>query len=406
MNEEIDSASIEQILANHITSRSFMTSFLSKNRNVIEPALKIFESFATLPDKFLSDYINYYQSQITENQSRRLGSLILSRNYMTSARAVYDKSRYYGSFTLAYEVCKSLVKLNWFESLWSNPSSQYKSHYYPMEQSKNTQTNSIESLPTVVILTAIKEEYLAVREHLVQPVDATQKSTAYEAGVFEFNKKLVARVVIRECGPKNTNAAQETERAIQYFSPDLILFVGIAGSRKPKDFSIGDVIYPTMIYSYEGGKSEKKSFSSRPDMGGTTYHLDEIAKKERLSDDWKKLIKNGQSKNVKADLGVIASGEKLIEHYESGIGKILSKHFNDTSAVEMEGFGFAKAASKQGKEYNNMMVGVVRGISDIIGQPDEEEQNGAKDRRPDNAKQLASDTAAAFAFWLIFKAFP
>ncbi len=406
VNEGIDGSSIEKILADHITSKSYMTSFLSKYRSDVEPVLNMFESFTSLSDKFLSDYISLYHSQITENQSRRLGTLILSRNYTTSARAVYDKSRFYGSFALAYEVCKSLVKLNWFESIWSSPSSQYKSQYYPMEQPKNIQPNPVENLPTVVILTAIKEEYLAVREHLVQPVDATQKSTSYEAGVFEFNNKLIARVVIRECGPKNTNAAQETERAIQYFSPDVILFVGIAGSRKPKDFSIGDVIYPTLIYSYEGGKSEKKSFSSRPDMGGTTFHLDEIAKRERLNNDWKKLIKNEQSKDVKADLGVIASGEKLVEHYDSGIGKILSKHFNDTSAVEMEGFGFAKAATKQGKEYNNMMVGVVRGISDIIGQPNEVEQNGAKDRRPDNAKQLASDSAAAFAFWLIFKAFP
>ncbi len=405
LNEGADSSSIEKILADHITSKSYMTSFLSKYRSDIEPVLRMFESFTSLTDKFLSDYISFYHFQITENQSRRLGTLILSRNYITSARAVYDKSRFYGSFTLAYEECKSLVKLNWFESIWSSPSSQYKSQYYPMEQPKNIQPNPIENLPTVVILTAIKEEYLAVREHLVQPVDATQKSTSYEAGVFEFNNKLIARVVIRECGPKNTNAAQETERAIQYFSPDVILFVGIAGSRKPKDFSIGDVIYPTMIYSYEGGKSEKKSFSSRPDMGGTTFHLDEIAKRERLNNDWKKLIKNEQSKDVKADLGVIASGEKLVEHYDSEIGKILSKHFNDTSAVEMEGFGFAKAATKQGKEYNNMMFGVVRGISDIIGQPNEEEQSGAEDRRPDNAKQIASDTASAFAFWLIFKAF-
>ncbi len=406
VKEEIDGSSIEEILADYITSKPYMTSFLSKNRSDIEPVLRLFESFSSHFDKFLSDYISYYQSQITEYQSGRLGSLILSSNYGASARSVYDKSRYYKSFALAYEVCKSLVKLNWFESLWSSPTTQYKSQYYPMEQPKNTKTNQIENLPIVVILTAIKEEYLAVREHLAQPVDATQKSTIYEAGVFEFNQKLVARVVIRECGPKNTNAAQETERAIQYFSPDLILFVGIAGSRKPKDFSIGDVVYPTMIYSYEGGKSEKESFSSRPDMGGTTFHLDEIAKRERLNNDWKELIKNEQSKNVKADLGVIASGEKLVEHYESGIGKILSKYFNDTSAVEMEGFGFAKAASKQGKEYNNMMVGVVRGISDIIGQPDEEEQTQGKDRRPDNAKQLASDSAAAFSFWLIYKAFP
>ncbi len=405
VREEIDSLSIESILAEYIGSKSFMASFLSKNRRKMESVLKIFESLDIHSDRFLSDYITKYQSNITENQSRRLGSLILSRNYTNSARSIYDKSLYYGSFSLAYNICKSLVNLNWFESFKLSRLFKNKSNYYSMEQTQNTEIDPMGNMPKVVILTAIKEEYMAVREHLVQTVDATHKSTSYEAGIFELNDRSIACVVIRECGPKNTNAAQETERAIQYFSPDLILFVGIAGSRKPKDFSIGDVIYPTKIYSYEGGKSEKKSFSSRPDMGATTFHLDEIAKKERLKNDWKKLIKNGQSKDVKADLGVIASGEKLVEHYDSRIGKILSEHFNDTSAVEMEGFGFAKAATNQGKEYSNMMVGVVRGISDVIGQTNDEDQNRTTDRRPDNVKQLASNTAAAFAFWLIYKDF-
>jgi nucleoside phosphorylase len=275
-----------------------------------------------------------------------------------------------------------------------------------MKQLKENHKDYIESLPTIVILTALQEEYLAVSEFLKEKVDATQNSTSYEAGIFELYGKDVAKVIIRECGPKNTNAAQETERAIQYFKPSAIFFVGIAGSRKPKDFSIGDVIYPEKIYSYEGGKSQKNSFSSRPDMGGTSFHLNELAKKERRNEDWKQLIKNKPHHNIKADLGIIASGEQLVEHYNSGIGKILSKHFNDTSAIEMEGFGFAKAASRQGIDMSNMMIGVVRGISDVIGQPDQKESNIENERRPDNAKKLASETAAAFTFWLIFKAFP
>jgi len=132
----------------------------------------------------------------------------------------------------------------------------------------------------------------------------------------------------------------------------------------------------------------------------------EIAKKERRKADWKSIIKNGWKNDIKANLGVIASGEKLIEHYESEIGAILSEHYNDTSAVEMEGFGFAKAATRQGRETSNMMIGVVRGISDIIGQPNQKSMIENGDRRPENAKQLASDTAAAFAYWLIFKSFP
>jgi len=404
---EIDGDSIEQILTDRLTSALFITSFLNKNRNNMEPVLKVFESFSNLPEKFLSDYIYYYSSQITENESHRLGTIILNRNFTTTARKIYDKSRYYVSFTLAYEISKSLVKLSWWESLRPSPILPLTSQYKPMVQQKESELNALESLPTVVVLTAIQEEYDAVKLFLKEVVEVDQDDTTYEAGIFSLYEKDIAKVIIRECGAKNTIAAQETERAIRNFKPSAIFFAGIAGSRKPNDFSLGDVIFPKEIYSYEAGKSDKKSFVARPDLASTTYTLMEIAKKERRKEDWKSLIKNGWNQVVKADLGIIASGEQIIEHYESEIGDILTKHYNDTSAVEMEGFGFAKAAMRQGRGNSQMMIGVVRGISDIIGQPSKKKmEEEDTDRRPENAKQLASDTAAAFTYWLIFKAFP
>ena len=406
VNEEIDGLTVEEKLEDHITSKSFMTSFLNKNRSSIEPVLKIFESSKSLSDKYLRDYIVHYQIQISKDQSSRLGALILSRNYTASARAVYDKSRYYKSFGLAYEVCKSLVELSWWESSWRNPIQKSLEHYKPMEQTKNTAENHIATLPTIVILTAIQEEYNAVRQFLKEIVEVDQDDTTYEAGIFSLYDKDIAKVIIRECGAKNTIAAQETERAISNFKPSAIFFVGIAGSRKPNDFSIGDVIFPKEIYSYEGGKAEKDRFMARPDLASSTYALAEIAKKERRKNEWQTLIKNGWDAKVKANLGIIASGEQLIEDYESEVGKILSEHYNDTSAVEMEGFGFAKAAIRQGRSSGNLMIGVVRGISDILKQPGKNKIESTLDRRPDNAKQLASDTAAAFTYWLIYKAYP
>ncbi len=52
-----------------------------------------------------------------------------------------------------------------------------------------------------------------------------------------------------------------------------------------------------------------------------------------------------------------------------------------------------------------MLIGVVRGISDILEQPTKRRKSKEDDRRPENAKKIASDTAAAFAFWPIFKAY-
>jgi len=398
--DEIDVSSIEKPLFDTISSDSYMTNFLSENKADIEPVIKIFESFTNLKDKFLSDYINFYRTPISDSLSIRLGRLVNDNGFTESARSIYDKSHNNNSFQLALEKCQNLVNLHWWESFFgSNRNVTPYSRPLSFESNEN---HMKESLPVVVILTAIQEEYMAVRNHLKETKEADKNDTSYEAGIFELNGKDIANIVIRECGAKNTTASQEAERAIQNFRPKCMLFVGIAGSRKPKDFAVGDVIFPDKIYSYEGGKSEKESFKSRPDQASVSFALIEIAKKERRKEEWKALIKNEWKQDVKADLGIIASGEKLVEHCESDIGKILTNHFNDTSAVEMEGFGFAKSAATQGRETNDILVGIVRGISDIIGQP-ESGAGESNDRRPENAKQFASDTAAAFAFWLIFK---
>lgn len=409
LTEKIEANTIESEISDVITSNDYMSNFLNENKNNIEPVIKIYESFPNLKDRYLADYINYYRDQISEEQSKKLGELVDKYNYKKSARSIYDKSKYYNSFNTAYEICKEIVDVNWLESMWGSvgamisPRRTYRKTYVRYTPTDNENMDR-KNLPTVVILTAIKEEYMAVRSHLSELVEFDKDDTSYEAGIFDFNGKEIAKVFIRECGAKNTNASQETERAINHFTPDVILFVGIAGSRKPNDFSIGDVIFPEKVYSYEGGKSQKDSFVPRPDFGDITFALKEIAKKERRKEDWKILIKGDWKQEVKADLGIIASGEQIVEHYDSGVGKILSKHYDDTSAVEMEGFGFAKAASQQGRK-KKTLVGVIRGISDIIEQDSKGKKAKSPDRRPAEAKKIASDTAAAFAFWLIIKTF-
>lgn len=407
INGKVEGSSIESDLSDFITSVPVVTKFLSDNRNSIDPIIKFFSNFPNLRDAFLADYITYYSNTITLTQAEQLGKLINLRHYTKSARSIYDKAKYNITFRPAYEICKGLVKLNWLESIFG-PYFPKESETRPVVKPALTLTNEEshrKGLPTVVILTAIKEEYLAVRSHLKEIVEADRNDTNYEAGIFDFQGREVAKVFIRECGPKNTTASQETERAIQYFHPDAMFFVGIAGSRKPNDFAIGDVIFPEKVYSYEGGKSEKDSFYARPDIADLTYTVKELAKKERRRDHWKALIKGNWRQDFKADLGIIASGEQVIEHYDSQIGEILSKHYNDTSAIEMEGFGFAKAANRQGRETNKVLIGIVRGISDVIEQSKKGKSKEVVDRRPANAKVIASDTASAFAFWLILKLF-
>jgi nucleoside phosphorylase len=212
-------------------------------------------------------------------------------------------------------------------------------------------------LPRAVILTAIPLEYQAVRLHLSGILEETHpKGNVYEKGFFkgEYNDWEVG---ISEVGAGNNTCALQTERAISYFNPDVVMFVGIAGGIK--DLNLGDVVAAEKAYGYEKGKVSKSGFLTRPEVGMSSYEIFERAKAEARKHEWKnRLPRKDRKKRLKAITKPIAAGEKVITKIRSQVYNLIQKSYNDTVAVEMEGSGFYTACHANG----NIQFLIVRGI--------------------------------------------
>lgn len=245
-------------------------------------------------------------------------------------------------------------------------------------------------LPRAVILTAIPLEYHAVRKHLVQLEEKTHpKGNVYEQGIFNGNYHDW-EVGIAEVGAGNNTCAMQTERAINFFNPEVILFVGIAGGIK--DLNLGDVVAAEKAYGYESGKISKAGFLARPLVGMSSYEIFERAKADAKKQDWKsRLPKVHRKKKLKVITKPIAAGEKVVAEERSDIYNLIYNSYNDTVAVEMEGSGFYTACHANG----HIQFLIVRGISDLLSNKTETDAQGYQ--------EIAARNASAFAFEVLSK---
>ena len=194
-----------------------------------------------------------------------------------------------------------------------------------------------------------------------------------------------------EIGAGNERAAAEAERAIEYFKPHVVLFVGVAGGIK--DVSLGDVVCATKVYGYESGK-DKVEFLPRPDVQSSEYPLISRARAEGRKIDWhdgRQTKSNEQIPQPAVLVAPIAAGSKVVASTRSTTAKFLKKNYSDAVAVEMEGIGFLTATSMS----TGCLAMVVRGISDLIDKKSSSDDEGWQ--------EIAADHASAFAFQTLLR---
>jgi nucleoside phosphorylase len=239
-----------------------------------------------------------------------------------------------------------------------------------------------------VILTALPVEYQAVRAHLNDLREEIHKGTVYEWGNFSI-EGLQCQVGIAQISAGNSSAAAEAERAIAYFQPGVVLFVGVAGGLK--DVAPGDVVAATKVYGYESGKANT-TFETRPEIGRSTHAMEQRAMAEAKKQDWLQRIGVPLSGRIpRVFVAPMAAGEKVIASKRSATWKFLKEQYGDALAVEMEGYGFLRAIHVN----QQVQALIVRGISDLV-----EDKSGVDTA---DSQMVAARNASAFAFEVLAK---
>ena len=226
---------------------------------------------------------------------------------------------------------------------------------------------------TAVVLTALPVEFKAVAGRLA----GAEWQTHAQGSRYLVGTSGAWRVAVAEIGRGNEEASYSTERALQHFSPEVALFVGVAGG--VKDVSLGDVVFATEVHGYEYGKEVSDAFVPRGQVGTASYDLVQAARYLRHE------LDGGFSVVVEP----IAAGGKVVADAEAPTAEVIKRHYSQVVATEQEGLGFVKAASAR----SGVSIGVIRGISDLLSGKAESDLAGWQD--------VAAGHAAEFAFALL-----
>ena len=222
-----------------------------------------------------------------------------------------------------------------------------------------------------LIVTALNLEQDAVLGHIQGHKTACGiDGTVYDWGHFA-GEHVDWLVVAMTTGPGNIGSGQQVTAAIfELGTIDLILFSGVAGSRK-KDLPIGSVVAASKVYFAHHGKAEDGQVYGRTHLVETRHHLTQLASYVCRGRHWfhrvaaphgGAVVPEGYHPGDWPPLAIvkpIAAGGVVSADPDGDLEKFIDQTSQDAVAIEMEGYGVMYAGFRAEKP-----VLVIRGISD------------------------------------------
>lgn len=200
-------------------------------------------------------------------------------------------------------------------------------------------------MKTIGIIFAMQEELIELKNYLhINKEKKIYDLTFYEATLNNQN------IILTESGIGKTNAARTTQILIDYYKPEAIFNIGVAGGIA-KNLEVGDIIISTSLVQHDfdiTAFDHPKGYI--PNIGNT------IPIDNNLLNTIKTIL---NTNNVAYKEGVIASGDIFCT--ETSMATKINTKFN-ALCVEMEGASIAQTAY-----LSQIPCLVIRSISDCPG---------------------------------------
>jgi nucleoside phosphorylase len=271
----------------------------------------------------------------------------------------------------------------------------------------------------VGLLTVIQEEFDAVKAAL--GANVWHRRTPYWHGDDGPADFVLARMADRT----NVAAFEATRDLFEWWQPEVVLLVGIAGAMEGGDAGLGDVVIPDYIHYGDF----RKLTASRDALRYAAYDQPTVSLRTSIVDGvrqegrWIEGIEasrpapeghqdqhGSDPAALKVEVGGIVAGEKVLGDPDHPEQERVFASFESALAVDMESWGVARAVHHERADVGyNPRLCVVRGISDVVKrrQHGDATSNAESPPRPPFVdinneqrrrwKAYAAATAAAFA---------
>lgn len=208
--------------------------------------------------------------------------------------------------------------------------------------------NKLRRKITVVIITAVEDEYKAVRKIFSNGVEYYESGLKYCISNIQINKDNVKLIILMQYSMGMVSAAFATTYAVNTFNPHIVLMCGVCAGVNKK-VGIGDLIVFTPVLNYEYGKRSEEGFRpgyrQRQINGKIRSIIEKMSSDRQLLDDIEKKYEyeNGKpDRRLKVHICSGASGSAVVT--DKGFVEEITSYQRDVGAIDMEAYAVAEIA--------------------------------------------------------------